>query len=431
MREVAGDMETQLQKTGSSGWTRKTGWFVLGLALMLGLISVGEWYFRFARYHWEMQIVNLPPETLETLPTAGSDVAFVTNHQPARAGGDLTALIGLQRIAAPFKETRPAGFTVVDAHGFVNAPYDLGAKPDVVVVGDSFMTVGLLADTFSSRLAAKSGLQVLNRAMFGHGPFVSVESYLDDPRYITNHPDFLVWGFAEREISPKSFQRLHDSMKWRQEITHAGEVELDRLQASRNVYVHWRNLAPAALRDSLPASSLFAQTSQWVWNRLRSLVFGQLHPDLIQARRDVPDGPMLFYRYQLEALRREFSAESIARIAAAVKELDTLCNRRGMQLIVLLIPEKEQVYRNWIPERHVSPAQPLPPSALVPLEAALLQEGVQVVNMLPVFHSAMADGARVYWRDDTHWNPRGIDLAADAVGSVIAGKQSSGMQAKE
>ena len=37
---------------------------------------------------------------------------------------------------------------------------------------------------------------------------------------------------------------------------------------------------------------------------------------------------------------------------------------------------------------------------------------VPVVNLLPVFAQATAQGQRLYWRDDTHWNDAGIRLAA-------------------
>lgn len=391
--------------------------FLLGFSLLAGGIVLVEWYSRFARYHWEMQLINLPPPLPSEAVAPGPD--FTTNVFPASRGGDLTSLIGLPRFAQPYMEERKPGLTIKDTLGFVNRPYDALATPDVVVVGDSFMTVGSLENTFASQLADRSGLFVYNRALLGHGPFVSLENYLDDPRHINKPPRFLVWGFAEREISPKTFLRLYHAMTWRDEITRDGEIELDRLQAGRNVYVHWKSLSPAQLKSSLPATSLFTQTAQWIWNRTSCLLFGRLHPDLIPASTDVLDGPMLFYRYHVEAIATRLSDDDVVMVAKAIKELNALCRKRGMTLIVMLIPEKEQMYRDWIPARYHTPENPLPPSSIGAIEVALRDAGVHVVNLIPVFNEATAQGKRVYWRDDTHWKPEGISMAAAEVWRVM------------
>jgi hypothetical protein len=50
------------------------------------------------------------------------------------------------------------------------------------------------------------------------------------------------------------------------------------------------------------------------------------------------------------------------------------------------------------------------------LEHALTDAGVPVVNLRRVFATTarhlFARGEYLYWRDDHHWNPRGIALAA-------------------
>jgi len=390
--------------------------FLLVLILAAAGALSAEWYFRFARYHWEMQLINLPPPPVSP---AANRPDFVTNAVPSSRGGDLTALIGMPRFGQPFMEQREAGVSIQDSHGYINRVYDLKSTPDVVVVGDSFMTVGSLENTFAAQLADRSGMFVYNRALMGHGPFVSLESYLDDPLHINKSPTFLVWGFAEREISPKTFQRLYYSMTWREEITRDGEIELDRLEAGRNVYVHWKALSPAQLKHSLPATSIFAQSAQWIWNRASCLLLGRLHPDLIPARENVIDGPMLFYRYHIEAISSALNDADVHAVARAVKELNALCSKRGMRLIVLLIPEKEQVYRDWIPAQYNPTEKPIPPSSLGSIEEALRGDGVLVVNLLPEFTEAAVQGKRVYWRDDTHWKPEGVGIAADHVWSVM------------
>lgn len=410
---------TNQDKISSRFASRRVWLFLVSLMLFVGALVLVEWYFRFARYHFEMQLFHLPARPLEIHATTHG---FTTNVIPAMRGGDLTALIGIHHAAEPFMEERSAGLRVQDQQGFVTESYDPAVPPDAVVVGDSFMTVGLLTNTFAFRLARHSGLMVRNRALLGHGPFVGVEHYLDSLQPGDTPPAYLVWGFAEREISGAKFERFLYSMDGR--VRMAGPKH-EAVVLDRGFSVHWDSLAPTKLRKSLPATSLLAQSAQWTWNRLRYLLFGQLHPDLIPSRDQVVDGPMLFYRYHIESLAQSEEERNSAMVVQAIRKLDKLCRLRGITLVVVLIPEKEQVYRDWLPARFNPPGHPLPPSCLGPIATELQRQDIRVVNMLPVFTNATAQGVRVYWRDDTHWNPIGADRAASEVWNLMKQHKNS------
>lgn len=393
--------------------TGRAAWFLILVGAAFVALVGAEWYARFARYHFEMNLFHLPARPLESHATSHT---FATNVIPAARGGDLTALIGIQHAAEPFMEERSAGLRVQDQQGFVNESYNPAVPPDVVVVGDSFMTVGLLTNTFAFRLARHSDLMVRNRALLGHGPFVGVEHYLDSLSPGATPPAFLVWGFAEREISGAKFERFFSSMDGRVRMTGPKH---EAVILDGGFSVHWDSLAPTKLKKSLPATSLLAQSAQWTWNRLRFLLFGQLHPDLIPSRDQVVDGPMLFYRYHIESLAQSEEERNSAMVVQAIRKLDKLCRLRGIMLVVVLIPEKEQVYRDWLPTGFNPPEHPLPPSSLGPIATELHRQEIRVVNMLPVFTNATAQGMRVYWRDDTHWNPLGADMAAAEVWELM------------
>jgi hypothetical protein len=53
------------------------------------------------------------------------------------------------------------------------------------------------------------------------------------------------------------------------------------------------------------------------------------------------------------------------------------------------------------------------------LEEGLRQLGVRVVNLAGIFRERAAtdfeNGEYLYWRDDTHWNARGVRLAAERI----------------
>ena len=89
----------------------------------------------------------------------------------------------------------------------------------------------------------------------------------------------------------------------------------------------------------------------------------------------------------------------------------------GFQLKVVLVPDKSTVYGPLL-------AEPLPSADgaarfLDDLAADLQDRGVNTVSLVGPLRQAAASGLDrgeyVYWRDDTHWNPRGIRIAAEAI----------------
>ena len=48
-----------------------------------------------------------------------------------------------------------------------------------------------------------------------------------------------------------------------------------------------------------------------------------------------------------------------------------------------------------------------------------------MVNLLPIYRDLAAEDHLLYWPDDTHWNPEGIDVAVaatwEAVRDVVSG----------
>ncbi len=383
--------------------------FVLGFLAMLGW----DWYMRFDRYEWQNRLLDRPRRpAAERLDRP----LFTTNHLAASRGGDLTDLIGIQSAIDRFAEERPAAIQIWDRHGFMNRPFEPDQAPDVVVLGDSFMAYGTIDTHFSSQLADRTGLFVLNHALAGHGPFIPVYRFLADERFWSQPPQVIVWGFAEREISGIYFQRFYRELQWRGRRREPEETaDLTPAALPQRSRMRWNALKPQLLKDSLPDTSYIAQTGQWLWNRIRFLAFGQLNPWVVVADRDVLGTDMLFFEYHIETLLWPESERDAPRVAEVIAAFRDHCLSRGIELIVVLIPEKEQVYRDAIPRAVLPPSADIPPSVLWELTERLEAKSVNTVNLLPHFQAATEAGIWVYHRDDTHWNEKGIGIAADLV----------------
>lgn len=375
---------------------------------------------RFVRYEWHRSWWSPPVSVMPKSTIAKEEGPFFrTNYFQASKGGDLTAMLGVEAAKLPFLEERLPGIQIQDHFGYPNRVYDPEQSFDAVVVGDSFAGVGFVDELFASQLADSSGLSVYNMGIMGHGAFAGLEHFLKDERFVRHPPRYLVWAFAQREIGGHYFERFRARLNYQRSAPVPVVDQLDR-QVSRGGRVDWNALSPPRLKESLPKSSFTAQAMQWLWTRIRYYVFHQLSPWVVASDGLVGDGPMLFYHYHIETLKWPASERDVPTVAEVIGEVAFICAEREIELVVVLIPEKEEVYRDWIPATYQPRNRVWPPSPLAPLAALLDEKGVEALDLLPVFQRATESGKVVYWRDDTHWNPLGAGLAARQLAGMLS-----------
>src|SRR5712692_3099601 len=93
----------------------------------------------------------------------------------------------------------------------------------------------------------------------------------------------------------------------------------------------------------------------------------------------------------------------------------------GFQLIVLLVPDKSTVYEPLLLGRE---AKNRPGSDYLDrLQRSLSSAGLPVVNLKNVFQAQAArelpSNSYLYWLDDTHWNGRGMRIAAEEIDTAV------------
>jgi hypothetical protein len=255
-------------------------------------------------------------------------------------------------------------------------------------------------------MASVSGLPVYDHASAARGSFWGIIRFLYSKRFAEREPAVLVWGVIEREISGAAFEGLRYSIY----VESSGKK--GALKPRRAVP---GPLLPHELKKGLPATSILAMVSRKAWNRLRYEAFGQLNPEVIAAT----DHSMLFYRGGLVALRWPDEIRGVPQVADVVAQVNEMLRARGVSLVLVLIPSKERIHRDRLPEECVSARYPLPPSVLDAVEEALRGRGVSVVNLLPAFERKAREGRVLFWPDDTHWNSEGIRLASEETWKVV------------
>lgn len=378
------------------------------LAVVFAALFFFDWGLRFGWYRWHRQwVIATRAADNPRLAKAGQFV------QPAQTGGDLTSLLAVPSLSRRFAVKREAVIDYLGEHNLHNAPGDKAEEADVVFVGDSYFVAGPgYSNRISSVFNAASGLDVYNYGLAGSGPVYPIAAYLHDKRFRLSPPRYLVWGLVERELGGDLFKNF----RWHiRNLSKQPENNSPQIENVPSVRLRMEMLKPGNFTKSLIQSSAMAQLfSKW-WNWGRYTVFNRLPEDVAIAIKPIQGRDVLFYRWSVKAMRwgpKERKPEAMVDI---IQEIDQLIKQRGSRLVVLLIPDKEQVYREWLPEYLNPQSDPIPPSFFGDLEIMLTQSGVNVINLLPLYTEHAERDELLYWPDDTHWNPKGILAAARAV----------------
>lgn len=387
------------------------------LLVFLGLFVVltgGDWFLRFYWFRWqELLWIKARPAVAQDHPAPVG--AFTEKEISPREGGDLSHLIPIPKARLAFEETHPGALVTVDPEGFRTPAYDPASRFDVVVVGDSYMAEGLpMTNQFSMRLSSLLGTPVLNRAVQGRGPFQSVVRLLNERGTPERAPRWLIWGFIEREISGPAFERFVKQL-YALEAENKGAAGHDSVVPTG---IRWAALAPFSLRTSLPDSSALAQASRKAWNLIRYYGAGQL-PSEVMVLKEPGQAPLLGYGEALTSMYWSPEVRNIPQAVQSVVYIRDFLAERNMQLVVVPIPDKEQIYRDLIPRSAWRGGRPPYPSCLPEFTAGLQSNGVHVIDLSTVFASARARGEQLYWRDDTHWNENGIRLATEEIARTL------------
>jgi hypothetical protein len=106
----------------------------------------------------------------------------------------------------------------------------------------------------------------------------------------------------------------------------------------------------------------------------------------VSANRDKPQATL------------DHAVDRISSYAAALKE-------RGIRFIFLPIPNKEDIYHEFLPDKRR-------PVFLDQLMEALTLRRIETLNIQKCFEEAKRGGESLYIADDSHWNESGVKIAA-------------------
>lgn len=290
-----------------------------------------------------------------------------------------------------------------DEDGFPN-PRRL-ERADVVLIGDSFgVGAGVVRPPgLCARLAAETGLSVYDVSVSGIGPIH--QEWLLREVALSKQPRAVIWLFYSGN-----------------DVTYSIEpLAYRRLGYSTYAEAHADHLRPACLLFDLLRASLQTKTPE-----------GEPLPGFPLRRSDGSVRPIWLHPENLAQLgySRELWEGSIGWKAArdAMQRAVETCRERGVTLVFVYLPTKEEVYLPFVepdPEllvrtlaRHADPG---PEEPVVVRERLLANRGaleaafrafcegagVPCLVATPLFEKLAREGQLAYLVTDTHWQVDG------------------------
>jgi len=314
-----------------------------------------------------------------------------------------------------------------DEAGFPNFPSGtatpIEGSYDIVLTGASFMALATDVErNVASQLADVTGLRTYNAAWWGAGPVRGLLYVISREDFGSRAGQTLVWGMVQRDLESREFSEIFER------VTETGEIVSPpasrRFVALLKRFRSWNQ----KLEQYLEATSWPRSLSERAGFALPTVALDRGVGGTVLAARRTDDrrSPMLFFQPAIDSAYRDYASRGGDEIVEAIRRVNRRCQSRGVRLVVMLIPDKYEVFRDHI-ETQLLPSTgtaAYPDRRATAVIAEKLHErGIEVIDLYPIFHRAQFESqtaALLYRPDDTHWSDRGIRVASEALASHLA-----------
>ena len=288
-----------------------------------------------------------------------------------------------------------------DRNGFRNA-CDLSTA-EVVVLGDSFVEGGLVAadDLMTTTLARILGCTVANLGQSAYGP--QQELAVLKRFGASLHPRLCIWMFY-------------------------GGNDLDDVERYEQLR---QDRVPTAVRSTPWERSFGRNALQVLAERLEPYLTADPADRAPWGTLQNDDGrtTQLFFHHRGTWL----SSRGLAALDKAVSVLSaahTACVTNRVPLLVVFVPEKFRVYRDYCTFRPDNPCidwvlDDLP--GRLGARVTALGPGIGFLDLTPALAAEAARGRLLYFADDTHWSAEGHQVAGQAVATYVTRQDHLGL----
>jgi len=127
---------------------------------------------------------------------------------------------------------------------------------------------------------------------------------------------------------------------------------------------------------------------------------------------------MLFYSPGVAMLAYDSGKRGLATVLAGIKRVNDLLAQKGITLVYIPLPDKENIYKHLLPPGFAGVTQEN--NFLKQLHEGLDAMGVLNVTLYDSYINSARSGEYLYFKDDTHWNEKGIEEAVKLTQQLLS-----------
>ena len=279
---------------------------------------------------------------------------------------------------------------------------ELNAKQkfDVMTIGDSFSEQGNLG--YKNYLAA-TGTSVLHvdRFVSGSNPIQTLVSLLNSGFFENIQPEFVLLQSIERDLNDRTGNIDFDE-----------GLDLDLL--SIKVKEH-KSQAPNYDLQFFSDATLKMPLNNFQYSYTDKPIFSNTHQVKTMSNELFSNSPdkLLFYKHDL--LKMEAKNDSLRTLNSikVLGEVSNLLAKREIELIVLISPDKYDLYFPYIADKS---------KLETPTFFSTYDNAAKTYNNVDtyrVFSEKISEEKDIYYYDDTHWSPVGGKIVVDEILKIM------------
>ncbi len=309
-------------------------------------------------------------------------------YRNMQSSGDLAGLANLPHFRQYHEEVFSTDAAGYRNRGEISRPFD-----GILFVGDSFTVGSGVSDsqTLSEQVNHISGCRVYNGAL--------TPNIWELIEHLQMTRGLVVWEQSERFPLPLP---IVSEQRWKRQSVRRAFGER-RSEMWRKIYQY-----AISLKTYSPLEILSGRAVKLLQN---GEIFPNPYRNEVAVKKLRNGREILFLSSEVENDERDRATDPVFFV-----QLQENLQKRGIRLLVLLVPDKYSVYQDLLSS---APPAVVRQKFLDVVEQRLIASRVPVLNMTQDFHkqaeALLARGQYLYWLDDTHWNADGIHEAAQAI----------------
>lgn len=324
----------------------------------------------------------------------------VFNYSQRGAEGDLARMGYFYSNPSP-RSTIDSQYDLIKQYTLLSElDFTTKVKFDVMTIGDSFSEQDSLG---YKNFLASNGTSVLHvdRFISGSNPIQTLVSLMNSGLFDSIQAEFVVLQSIERDLNDRT-----------RSIDFDARLDLELLSTKVK---HHKSVSPNYNLQFFSDATLKMPLNNFQYSYTDKPVFSNTY-QVKTTRRDLfsnsPDN-LLFYKHDIRKLGAKNDSLRTLNSINVLDELSDLLSKRNIELIVLISPDKYDLYYPYIKDK----SKFLAPTFFSTYEKA--EKTYNNVDTYRVFSAKMSVEKDIYYYDDTHWSPVGGKIVVDEILKIM------------